>query len=184
MKFAAEPEDKYPLCTSCESVVPDEYAAFCNRCGAKLVSGHEPGTSSTIPAGSVPALSDIPARGESTPAKSTLKAPGSVIITKKKHFASHPAKDQTGAPHDPTPDLSQDIPEVPLYLQGEGKYADETTRDTRPLKKYAHLPLIADELKVKDSPQGGFLSNGAREPPSSHQKKHAPKKGILGVFRR
>ena len=191
LKFASEPDDKYPLCTSCGSVVPDEYAVFCNHCGAKLPPGHKTGSPTTISGSTVPALSDAHAKDEPTPVKNTpKKAKGSVIITKKKHSAGHPVKDNEGAPRNTLSDPPQATTEVPPNQQGAGKYAhlppeeDEIIRYTLPSKKYAHLPLIADELKVKDTPQGGFLSDGAREPSSSHQKKHAPKKGMLGMFRR
>ena len=186
LKYEADPEDRYPVCSFCGSVVPDEYAVFCNRCGAKLPPGHEIVSPTTLHGSTVPVISDIPVKGEPT----LKKAPGSVIITKKKHPASHPAKARTGAPHYSPADPSQGPTEAPPYPEEGGKYArlppgeDEIIRDIQPSKKYAHIPLIADELKVKDTPQGGFLSNGAREPSSSHQKKHAPKKGMLGMFRR
>ena len=191
LKFAAEPADTYPVCTSCGSVVPDECAVFCNRCGTKIPPGRTPAAPTTLHGDTVLILSDTPAKGEPAPAENvTKKAPGSVLIIKKRHSARHPAKDRAGAPHNSVEDPLPDFTGSSQYPQKGGKYAkvplveDETPADTLPSKKYAHLPLIADELKVKDSSQGGFLSDGAREPPSSHQKKQVPKNGILGIFRR
>jgi hypothetical protein len=144
--------------------VPDECAVFCNRCGAKIPPGR-------------------------TPAAPTTLHGDTVLITKKKHSARHPAKDRAGAPRNSPEDPVPDYTGSSQYPQEGGKYTriplvEDETPANLPSKKYAHLPLIADELKVKDSSQGGFLSDGAREPPSSHQKKQVPKNGILGIFRR
>ena len=191
LKFAAEPADTYPVCTSCGSVVPDEWAIFCNRCGTKIPPGRTPAAPTTLHGDTVLILSDTPAKGEPAPAENvTKKAPGSVLITKKRHSSRHPAKDRAGAPHNSAEDPLPDFTGSSQYPQEGGKYTrlplveDETPANTLPSKKYAHIPLIADELKVKDSPQGGFLSDGAREPSPSHQKKQVPKNGILGMFRR
>lgn len=198
LKFAGGLEDRYPLCTACESIVPDEHAVFCNRCGKKLLS--DPiRTAPVCAACGAPAVDDLtlfcnrcgtPFSKPATAEKTRKKAPGSVIITKKKHSVTPPAPNEAYVPED-LPSASPDyLTEAPPYPQAQKKYAhlplvaDESTRDTPPSKKYAHLPLVADELKVKDSPQGGFFSNGAREPSSSYQKKGAPKKGVLGMFKR
>jgi hypothetical protein len=112
-----------------------------------------------------------------------IKTPGSVIITRKKHPANQPVQVGGYVPDvlplslDPAEDSSEEAPPDLLV-------ADERTGDTSPTKKYAHLPLVAEELKVKDSPGGGFFSNGAREPATSHRKKQSPKNGIMGMFRR
>jgi hypothetical protein len=191
LKFAAEPADPYPVCTSCGSVVPDECAVFCNRCGTKISPGRTPAAQTTLHSDTVQIFSDTPATGEPEPAENvTRKAPGSVIITKKRHSVRHPAKDRAGAPYNSPKDPLPDFTGLSQYPQEGGKYPrlpiveDETSANTLPSKKYAHIPLIADELKVKDSSQGGFLSDGAREPPSPRQKKQVPKNGILGIFRR
>jgi len=171
LKYAADPDDRYPVCTSCGSVVPDEQAVFCNCCGTKISSGPEtaaPVTASGAPVSGIQALLKITKKSRPATVK---KSPGSVIVTKKKHPASPPAP-QGGY-----------LTEVPLSDLPDDR-TEDVTPDPQPQKKYAHLPLVADELKVKDSPQGGFFSNGAREPSSSHQKKDAQKKGLMGMFKR
>ncbi|HJX56562.1 MAG TPA: zinc ribbon domain-containing protein [Methanoregula sp.] len=197
-KYAADTEDRYPICSSCGSVVPDEQAVFCNRCGTKISSGPEhavPVAESDAPVSGIQALLKTAKKSGAVTAK---KSPGSVIVTKKKHPASPPAQVGGYVPDvlplslDPPDDRTEEaLPEA--HSQKKYAYlplvADESAADTRPsknqpAKKYAHLPLIADELKVKDTPQAGFFSNGAREPSPSHQKKDAPKKGIMGMFKR
>ena len=190
LKFAAEPADTYPVCTSCGSVVPDECAVFCNRCGAKIPPGRTPAGPTTLHGDMVLILSDTPAKNEPAPPENvTKKIPGSVLITKKRHSARHPAKGRAGAPHTSKEDPLPEFTGSAQYPQEGEKYArlplvEDETPANLPSKKYAHLPLIADELKVKDSSRGGFLSDGVREPPLLHQKKQVPKNGILGMFRR
>jgi hypothetical protein len=121
----------------------DDQALFCNRCGTPF---------------SQPATAE----------KLRKKAPGSVIITKKKNSVSPPAPGEAFVPEDLPSDPQGYLTAAPAQVQ----------------KKFAHLPLVADELKVEDSPQRGFYSTGIREPSSLHQKKGAPKKGVLGMFKR
>jgi len=195
-KYAADTEDRYPVCSSCGSVVPDEQAVFCNRCGTKISSGPEhavPVAESDTPVSGIQALLKTAKKSGAATAK---KSPGSVIITKKKHSAS-PSDPQIGHVTEQPPSYPQDDhrKEAPRDPQVQKKYAhlplvaDEPTVDihspgNESTKKYAHLPLIADELKVKDAPPAGFFSNGAREPSSSLRKKDVPKKGIMDMFKR
>ncbi|MFA5347521.1 MAG: hypothetical protein WC294_05250 [Methanoregula sp.] len=195
VKFAGESDERFPFCTACESVVPDEHAVFCNRCGKKLL----PEPIHSVPvcqACSAPAVDDqtlfcnrcgTPFSKPSTAEKLRKKAPGSVIITKKKHSFTLPAPGEAYIPEDLPSGPPDYLTAVPLQVQKKYAHlplvADESTGDTLPSKKYAHLPLIADELNVKDSPQGGVNATGIRES-SSHQKKGALKKGVLGMFKR
>jgi hypothetical protein len=83
----------------------------------------------------VPVISDMPVKCE----PSLKKAPGSVIITKKKHPASHPAKARTGAPHNSPADPLQDPTEAPPYPERGGKYArlppgEDGYQDAQPSK--------------------------------------------------
>jgi ribosomal protein L37E len=197
LTLVEEPEDRYPVCTSCGSVVPDEHAIFCNRCGKKILS--EPVRTAPVCAScGVPAVDDqtlfcnrcgTPLYKPATAAKIQKKAPGSVIITKKKHSYTPPVQSVAYVPQDSQPDRSHDTLQAPPYSQTQKTYAhlppvaDESSRDTPPSKKYAHLPLVADEMNVKDSPRGGFYSTGIREPLSLHQKKQASKKGLLDILK-
>ncbi|MGA2913808.1 MAG: hypothetical protein ABSE07_09870 [Methanoregula sp.] len=200
LKLVPEPENRYPVCTSCGSIVADEHAIFCNRCGKKIPS--EPVRTPPVCAScGVPAADDqtlfcnrcgTPFSKPADAAKIQKKAVESIIITKKKHSSPSPAQGVAYVPQDPQDplsDRSHDTRQAPPDSQMQKKYArlplvaDESSRDTPPFKKYAHLPLIADELKVKDSPTGGFYSTDIREPPSLHQKKQASKKGLLDIFK-
>lgn len=194
LKFAIEPEDLYPVCTSCGSAVPDELAAFCNRCGTKIPPGPGPALPPSPPAGN-PAAGDqalLNAVRKTKPApaeKTRKKAPGSVVITKKKQSSGPPARTKAPVleevPSNPPrgPDDARPDTRIQLTSAGLPPSADEYFIETPHPKKYAHLPLVAEEQKVKDSPQGGY-STDIREPSSEYQKKHAPKKGILGMFKR
>lgn len=193
-KYATDTEDRYPICSSCGSVVPDEQAVFCNRCGTKISSGPESAMPVTVSAAPVSGIQALLKTAKKSGPATVKKSPGSVIVTKKKHSVSPPAQPGGYVP-ETLSDLPDDATEAPMDPQAQKKYAhlplvaDDGTVDIQPAKnksakKYAHLPLVADELKVKDTPQAGFFSNGAREPSSSHQKKHAPKNGIMGMFKR
>jgi hypothetical protein len=198
LKYATKPEDRYPLCTSCGSVIPDELAVFCNRCGTRISPAPEP--AAPVDTSNVPAVAErvLPGADKktrpSTAEKLRKKAPGSVIITKKKHSAIQPAQDIPYSPEEPS-DPPDDWAETLSYPEVQKTYAhlplvaDERSVDATPKKKYAHLPLVADELRVKDSPQGGFYSTdvdktGPSHPKTSPQKKRAPKNGIMGMFKR
>jgi hypothetical protein len=194
LKYAADMEDRYPVCASCGAVVPDEQAVFCNRCGTKLSPGPGPAApvaATNAPISGIQALLKTTKKTRSAPVKKTA---GSVIVTKKKHSAS-PSAEPGGYVVEELPADPDNHIKAPPAPQAQKKYAhlplagDDSTVDIHPAKnqpgkKYTHLPLVADELKVKDSPQAGFFSNGAREPSPSHQKKQAPKKGIMGMFKR
>ncbi len=197
LKYATDPEDRYPVCSSCGSVVPDEQAVFCNRCGTKISSGPQPVSPVAAPDAPVSGIQALLKTTKKTGPAIAKKTPGSVIVTKKKHPASPPEPQRGYLTEEPPSDPHDDHrEEAPPDLRVQKKYAhlplvaDEPAVDMPSAKnqhgkKFAHLPLIADELKVKDAPQAGFFSNGAREPSSlSHQKKNIPKKGIMGMFKR
>jgi hypothetical protein len=149
----------------------------------------------TVPAATVSGIQALLKTTKKTGPSTAKKRPGSVIVTQKKHSASTPAQQGEYVLDELPADAPDDRMEAPADLQAQKKYAhlplladdgpiDIQPAKNQPAKKYAHLPLVADELKVKDTPQPGFFSNGAREPSSSHQKKHAPKNGIIGMFKR
>ncbi len=197
LKYAPEPEDLYPVCISCGSVVPDEHAAFCNRCGEKISPGSEPSASLCAACGT-PAVDDQTlfcnrcGAPFSRPAavKTREKAPGSVIITKKRRSPEPITRRGAEMPADHPPDPPNGLQMVQPDLQVQKKYAnlpllaDDSTADTDRSKRYAHLPLVAEELKIKDSPRRGFYPTEVREPPKGPKKKHLPNKGLLDMFKR
>jgi rRNA maturation endonuclease Nob1 len=197
LKYAQDPDERYPVCTSCGSVVPDELAAFCNRCGEKIPAGAEPSPSLCAACGA-PAVDDqtLFCNRCGTPfsrpaaAETRKKAPGSVIITKKRRSPNPPENRRADVPEDAPSDPHPGPQPVQTNPPAQKKYAylplvaDESPADNSRSKKYAHLPLVADELKIKDSPQKGFYSTDIREPPAGRPKKHLPNKGLLDMFKR
>lgn len=197
-KYAPEPGDNYPVCTSCGSIVPDELATFCNRCGEKLPSGARP-SPSICPGCGAPAVDEQTLfcnrcgtpLSRPVPAETRKKAPGSVVITKKRRPPAAPVKSGGNIPADPPADPSLYSRPVQPEPQEQKRFAhlplvaDEGHSDVRRQKKYAHLPLVSDELKVKGSPQRGLYPTDVQEPPAVRLlKKHRPDKGLLDMFKR
>jgi hypothetical protein len=195
LKYTQEPEDRYPVCTTCGTIVPDELAAFCNRCGEKIV----PGSASPLCAAcGAPAVDDqtlfcnrcgTPFSRPAVPGIQQ-KAQGSVVITKKRRSPAPPAHRGGNIAEDFPPDHSAGSQPVQPDPQVEREFAhlplqdDESTAGTPRPKKYAHLPLVAAELKIKDSPRTGFYSAEVRESSSKRPKKHPTAKGLLDMFKR
>jgi Double zinc ribbon len=145
-------------CPGCGFVNPDDQALFCNRCGAPL------------------------------PGKGAVQQPQgaaapSVIVTKKR--ATLPVQEPV-ADWDPWsdggPEYDAGLPpedrrDAPLpETAGEPPY--RAPQVSVPLKKYAHLPLVADELKGSKTPGPGDL------PASPRERKAQKKKGFLGFMKR
>ncbi len=176
-KYAPEPGDSYPVCTSCGSIVPDELATFCNRCGEKLPSGAEP-SPSICPGCGAPAVDEQTLfcnrcgtpLSRPAPEETSKKAPGSVVITKKRRSPAAPGGSGANIPTDSPADPSLYSRPVQPEPQEQKRFthlplvADEGHSDFRRSKKYAHLPLVSDELKVKGSPQRGLYPTDVQEP--------------------
>jgi len=110
-------------CPACGFPVPDDQAVFCNRCGASLK--------------------------HSSPAK----APVPTVITPKKR-APLPIQDEPAPDWDPWSDGGPSEYDTPQYSSPPPGDDDSAYRPQvrMPAKKYAHLPLIADELKDYKKP--------------------------------
>jgi ribosomal protein L37E len=197
LKYPREPEDIYPVCNSCGSIVPDELAAFCNRCGEKISSKTEASQPLCATCGA-PAVDEQtlfcnrcgtpffrPGAGERQ-----KKAAESVIITKKRRSPVPPAHrgaevSETSLSNPPTSSLP-----VQPDTQAQKKFAhlplqaDENVPDIPRSKKYAHLPMVADELMIKDSSRHGHHSTDVHDLPAGRPKKHPSNKGLLDKFKR
>jgi len=215
-------EPAFPLCPSCGTIVSDELAEFCNRCGARISRTPVP---RVCPGCGNPALDDASqfctrcgtpfAQGEPVPIKARPKqqqpareiAPS--VVVKSRKTAQAPAPVPAAAPvqpamEEPVPEWdpwSDDVPdELPVVLQparAQKKYAhlplvaDELAGPGEraepqiavPSKKYAHLPMIAEELRYKSerAPDRDGVDFGA---PPSKSRKPPQKKGMMGLFKK
>ncbi|MDD1690474.1 MAG: zinc ribbon domain-containing protein [Methanoregula sp.] len=141
-------------CHACGFVNPDSEAVFCNRCGASLKG-----------AGTATAPSIAP----------------SIIVTKKQRVPLPVREEPPVADWDPWSDESDARPVAPPV--NPYGYQDEPAprppQIRMPPKKYAHLPLIADELK--DGKKSYADPDEYAEPP---KKERPSKKGVLGFMKR
>ncbi|MFA4876552.1 MAG: hypothetical protein WC586_03995 [Methanoregula sp.] len=139
-----EIEPAFPLCSSCGTVVSDELAEFCNRCGSRIVT----------PAPVCPGCGNVAIDSASMfctrcgtqfgdkkvvtkkgkPVEAAPPAP-SVLVKPRKPAASKPMRQE------PVPDWDPFNDDV---------YHEEPRAipSSRTEKKYAHLPMVADELAV------------------------------------
>jgi rRNA maturation endonuclease Nob1 len=153
------------VCPGCGFPIPeDNEAVFCNRCGGPL-----PGK-----AAARPAQQPIPTAPETTP---------SVVITKRRITLPVPGP---AAEWDPWTDGSPEYDAAPqeppaAYTPPDtGERAGAPQIRIPPQKRYAHLPLIADELKGPKNqytePDDSFVP--PRKEPSQK------KKGVMGFLKK
>jgi Double zinc ribbon len=196
-KYPQEPEDIYPVCTSCGSIVPDELATFCNRCGEKISSTTESSSQPLCPTCGAPAVDEqtLFCNRCGTPfsrpgaAGTGKKKAESVIITKKRRSPVPPAHRGGEVSETPFPNPPPSSLPVQPDTQAKKKFAhlplqaDENVPDIPRSKKYTHLPMVADELMIKDSSNHGHHSTDVHELPAGRPKKHYPNKGLLDMFK-
>ncbi|WP_321508043.1 zinc ribbon domain-containing protein [uncultured Methanoregula sp.] len=141
-----ETEPEFPLCPSCGNVVSDELAEFCNRCGSRILQGPVPPVcpgcgNEAIDSASLfctrcgtPFIHDKKSPKMSKPLPATPPAP-SVVVKQRKSAVTKPPRQDPVPDWDPwTDDSPVDEPAVNPHPQAQ--------------KKYAHLPMVADELAV------------------------------------
>jgi len=201
-----ETEPEFPLCPSCGMVVSDELAEFCNRCGTRI-----PAVPPVCPGCGIPAIDNesqfctrcgtpfsptaVPAKKKESPAKKTS---ASVLVQPRKSVHPKlPAKQEPESDWDPWSDEGtfEETP-APLPVHNQKKYAhlplfadepaalarDSDRQVSVPPKKYAHLPMIAEELRDKNTRSGDY--DGGDLPGSSPKGRKPPqKKGMLGRFK-
>jgi hypothetical protein len=155
--FEQKPVPRSITCPSCGAPDPLGQSVFCNRCGAPL---NRPGVQAAFPPGPAP-----------------------VVITQRRTAAPLPPVTVPDSDWEPWNDVppalgisraEPAIPEPPVFR-------DRQTGVSQ--KRYAHLPLIADELKTKGD-------DGSRQYqpdiPGTSSKKSAgsAKKGVLGFMKK
>ncbi|MDD1682830.1 MAG: zinc ribbon domain-containing protein [Methanoregula sp.] len=145
--FEQKPVFRNTNCPSCGSPDPHGESVFCNRCGAPfnrqgVQAAHQPG-----------------------------QAP--VIVTQRKPAGFVPALTVPDTDWEPW----TDVPPAPGFSKTSEPPKPEQSahRDQQiavPEKRYAHLPLIADDMKKKG------------EPGERPQKAGSQKKGVLGFLKK
>lgn len=187
---AAVPEEKkpaFPVCPGCGTVVSDELAQFCNRCGARIPPAPVVCGSCGSPA--IDNQSRFCTRCGASFKRQGVQAayqPGQapVMITQRKATGPLPPVKVPDTDWEPW----NDVP--PAYgLSGTSGPAipeQSVHHDQQiavPQKRYAHLPLIADELKTKG--EAGARQHPPDIPGVSEKKKAASqKKGVLGFLKK
>lgn len=194
------PDTHFPVCDSCGDVVSDTLAQFCDKCGAPVRPSCPSCGNKAITRESkfCTRCGTIFATAATRPAQQPIgQVSPSVVLTKKR--ATLPVQEEPGpaapvAEWDPWSDGSSEFDARPLPAPQEKRYAHlpltadepDEARSPRsaqislPPKKYGHLPLIADELKgSKPSYQD------AGDVPEPTRKGRSPdKKGVLGFLKK
>ena len=183
--YKKEPEKITPLCPRCGYLIPDDLSQFCNRCGTAIAP-------------------------EPVDKKPVCKKCGTPALDEETLFCNRcgtpfdqPLSDPGPFPtmvHKPTPPLSvrispkKQVPALVVPYDLWDPVLDEefapahhqppVAPPASPLrKKYAHLPLIADELKEKQSPRLEIESPYFPGPPLE-KKKGKPKKGFFDLLKK
>ena len=152
------------LCAACGFQNPDEKALYCNRCGSPL-----PGKGPVAVAPADPAPSVVIAKKRSLPPQ-----PAEQPAEWDPWSDGSPEYDIAG-PGREDPSFPQPEPPAPVAPPAAGIPEAGT-----PGKRYAHLPLIADELK---GPKTQYA--GPEEPPLPPPRGSArKKKGVLGFLKK
>ena len=185
---AAVPEKKksaFPVCPGCGTVVSDELAQFCNRCGTRIV----PVLCTSCGSPAIDNQSRFCTRcgapfnrREVHAADQPDQAP--VIVTQRKPAGSPPAVIVPGTDWEPW----NDVPPASLHsgIPGPAMPKQSEHHDQLiavPQKRYAHLPLVADEMRKKSEP--GSRQYAPDFPDTSQKKKTvSQKKGVLGFLKK
>jgi len=205
-----ETDPGYPLCPSCGTIVSDELAEFCNRCGSRIPREPVPvicpgcGIEAIDTASLFCTRCGTPFETPKKPGAKTAHPPArepaaSVVVKPRKSSGAKPPRAESVPEWDPwSEDNHRSEPAISIPSAPQKKYAhlplvaDELARPsqhsepqiTMPSKKYAHLPLIAEELKDKGSRMQDY--NEAEDfPPSSGKGRKPPqKKGMMGLFKK
>lgn len=145
--FEQKPLPRNTTCPSCGAPDPHGQSVFCNRCGAPF---NRQGVQAAHPPGQSPVIV--------TQRKPVSPLPPQVIVPEtdwEPWNDMHPASGISESPASAPPKQS----------------AHHDQQIDVPQKRYAHLPLVADEMKTK----GGA---------GSRQKAESQKKGVLGFMKK
>ena len=210
-EYKKEPVNTTPLCPRCGYTIPDDQSLFCNRCGATV--GTPVNQKPVCSKCGAPALDDqtlfcnrcgtqfnhpVSNKKPVRPQAHKPVQPLSVKISQKKQVPAvvvpsdlwDPVLDEefeeARYPHTVSLPPSQKkyahLPLVADELAG-GKVKDASIVISGNSKKYAHLPLIADEFKEKQSPRLEIESPYIPAPPKE-KRAGRTKKGLFDLLKK
>jgi DNA-directed RNA polymerase subunit RPC12/RpoP len=156
--FEQKPVLRSATCPSCGAPDPQGESVYCNRCGAPF---NRPGIPKAHHPGHAP-----------------------VIVTQRKSAAPVPqvtVPDSDWEPWNDLPPASGSSGTPGLVMPETSAHHDQQI--AIPQKRYAHLPLVADEMNKKSEP---LTSPHSSDIPGASQKKRAAsqKKGVLGFLKK
>lgn len=156
--FEQKPVLRNINCPSCGAPDPRGQSVYCNRCGAPF---NRQGVQAAYQPGQAP-----------------------VIVTQRKPAGPLPAVIVPDTDWEPW----NDVPPAPGHSGTSGSAIPEQSAHLYqqiavPQKRYAHLPLVADEMKKKSEPGS---RQHAPDIPNASQKKRtvSQKKGVLGFLKK
>ena len=177
------------VCSSCGSPAIDDQSRFCTRCGATFELHPAPRTISC------PSCGAPDTQGQSLfcnrcgapfnrPSVQGANHPNQapVIITQRKPAGHIPPVMVPDSDWEPWNDVVDPIlPGSPTpSLPEQPAYHDQ--KIALPPKRYAHLPLIAEDMKKKSDPS--VRLQAPNSPDMLQKKKTGPKKGVLGFLKK
>jgi predicted RNA-binding Zn-ribbon protein involved in translation (DUF1610 family) len=194
------PDEHFPVCDSCGDVVSDTLAQFCDKCGAPVRPSCPSCGNKAITRESkfCTRCGTVFARAAAGPARLPAgQTPPAVVLTKKRtQLPVHddPEPPAPAADWDPWSDGSPEFDAQPLLSPQEKRYAhlpltaDEPGEEQRPRapqiamppKKYGHLPLVADELKGSKP----SYKDAGDVPAPSRKGRPPDKKGAFGFLKK
>jgi len=155
--FEKKPVVRSKTCPSCGAPDPQGQSVYCNRCGAPF---SRQGAHAAHPQGHAP-----------------------VVITQKRPAGPHPTLMVPETDWEPWSDAppalgisraEPPIPEQPVFHEQQIAI---------PQKRFAHLPLVADEMKKKGEPQASQHTQDIHGV-SVKKKPASQKKGVLGFLKK
>lgn len=173
-RFTLQVVSRVPVCAGCGNTAPDPEAVFCNRCGTPFIRSGPP---------------------SSRQEKTVFPPAQPVIVAQKKNAGPQPRFSEPGVARDPVirnpngnnvsfpdPGLPGQYPNQPTGtgVQGDVKVQGDRDRTTSS-KRFAHLPLIADELRADGATEPG-VSNEFSPPKKGRDMPQ--KRGILGLLKK
>jgi Double zinc ribbon len=194
------PDEHFPVCDSCGDVVSDTLAQFCDKCGAPVRPACPSCGNKAINKDSkfCTRCGTVFATASARPAQQPVAPAPSVVMARRRTTPPVPEEPVPVAQPeewDPWSDGSEEFDALPVPApQEEKRYAHLPLMADEPgqartqrapqismaQKKYGHLPLVADELKgLKPAYQ-----DPGDVPEPSRKGRPPDKKGLLGFLKK
>jgi hypothetical protein len=155
--YGSKPVPKSTSCPVCGTPDPGNESVFCNRCGAPM--------------------------GRQGPLPVRREDPAAVIVSQKRAGSTFPEGTAAGAGWEPPnrEPAAQVLQRAPVPYQQQ-PVDNHDFQVAVPQRKYSHLPLIADELKGKETPASYQPDAETVVPSGKNPTKQ--KKGVLGFLKK